>query len=173
MATGQTQEILTVGCMGLVIASAFTVGSVANVVNILPPVEMHSVQTAGDNSGFADARLRLAALQRAEDGWDGEGAPRPSAEAIARAFGVLNWAERAGLRVSDVDADVLGGVAVWLKGDLEANRLSAWIACMNNGHDTVVLSAGDEVHSHGPWNPAGQDETVAFLAGSEHANAPA
>jgi hypothetical protein len=129
-----------------------------------------TVLTASDWGALYGAQLQVSALQRLQDGWDGEGAPRPSPQAIARAFNVVTWAEDAGLRVSEIDADVLGGVAVWLKGERGDER-AAWIACMNSGEDALVLSEGRTVHAHAPWNTDAQLQVTTFLGGNEHAAA--
>jgi hypothetical protein len=79
-----------------------------------------------------------------EDNWDGEGAPKPSPDALARAADVLRWAESREVEVLDVDADVLGGVAVYVRTvDVSTRAVLVWLACMNSGLTTAVWSMGD------------------------------
>jgi hypothetical protein len=97
------------------------------------------------------------------DNWDEEGAPKPSDDAIERARSVLRWTAEAGVAAFDlcVDPDVLGGVAVliWRNEDTRA-----WIACHNNGRDTVVCSDADGVKTL-PWNDQAKAVVSAFLRG--------
>lgn len=87
-------------------------------------------------------RDMLTALTNLQDNWDDEGAPKPDNDAISRASRILAWAELRSVDVLDVDADVLGGVAVrvW-----QAPDKVLWLACMNNGQDTAVWSRANEV----------------------------
>ncbi len=156
--------------VGVVIAAVGLVSTVdARPIRLDSPKE-HAVSTSSDWATVCGAQLQVGALQQLEDGWDGEGAPRPSPQAIARAFNVVAWAEEAGLSVSDVDADVLGGVGVWIRGADRDDRV-AWIACMNNGQDALVLSEGKTVRAHAPWSIEAQAEVSTFLGGNEHAAA--
>ncbi|HXX65571.1 MAG TPA: hypothetical protein VEK07_00200 [Polyangiaceae bacterium] len=110
-------------------------------------------------------RTKLAELAQLEDNWDLEGAPCPNKHAIERADAAVTWAETHGLVVEDVEADVLGGVGVRLSVSPKLPRRSAWIALMNNAHDTVVKTEGDNVAGHSSWD-AGQgtkNDVVAFL----------
>lgn len=106
----------------------------------------------------------LGELSSLTDDWDGEGAPKPSTDAIERARAILGALEH-GIDVDEVevDADVLGGVALIVRSP---QGKSVWIACMNNGKDTVVFSEGSTV-SHALWNPSSVDSTLAFL-GAAH-----
>lgn len=66
-------------------------------------------------------------LRAVRDDWDEEGAPAPNPEAIARAEAFvarLSPTER----VRDIDADVLGGVAVYVERD---GRLT-WHSFLND-----------------------------------------
>jgi len=101
---------------------------------------------------FVEDGARLAKLARLADDWDGEGAPAPSHAAIQRANGVLRWALESGLVATDVEADVLGGVGVVLRAYPRTMSGSAWIACMNNGKDTIVLSRRTDVCGHASWD---------------------
>jgi hypothetical protein len=113
---------------------------------------------------FVEDGARFAKMAQLEDSWDGEGAPAPSRETIKRANEVVHWALETGL-VTDIEADVLGGVGVILRAYTKTVSGSAWVACMNNGLDTVVLSRGTEVCGHAPWDAAGVAKTkvVGFL----------
>jgi len=148
--------------------AAFAIVDVRRVVDIVG-----SIQPAIVNMYFVEP-TKLAKLSLLEDGWDDEGAPRPSLDAIRRADRALDWASQSGLMVSDVGPDVLGGVGIWLRSFSNYNARAAWIACMNNGHDTIVLSENGAVVGHAPWD-AGDDRpkaTVkAFLAGNQRAAA--
>jgi hypothetical protein len=118
---------------------------------------------------------RLAKLFELEDDWDGEGAPKPSRPALQRADAVVRWAHESGLVMTDVDADVLGGVAVWLRADPMSPVRSAWIACMNNGQDTLVLSEARDVTGHAPWDAsdAAKATILDFLRGARRDQARA
>ena len=111
---------------------------------------------------------RLARLHGLADDWDEEGAPRPSRPALQRADSVIRWAHESGLVVTDVDADVLGGVGVWLRAHPVSPARSVWIACMNNGQDTIVMSEARAVTGHTRWD--GSDSAKAtvldFLKGT-------
>lgn len=67
-------------------------------------------------------------LRGLEPNWDGQGAPAPAPAAIEAA---REFAERMGISVLEVDADVLGGVAVIYVDD-QGHRW--WATFMNNGH---------------------------------------
>jgi hypothetical protein len=87
----------------------------------------------------------LEALAQLSDDWDAEGAPAPSAETLQAARVLVENAHRIGLPVLDIDADVLGGVGVWLSWppdhpDGQAERWT-WLSCMNSGARTVTLFA--------------------------------
>jgi hypothetical protein len=88
---------------------------------------------------------RLEALKTLKRGWDGEDAPPPSKFALVRAEEALRALEGFEL---EVDADVLGGVA--LTGQFGARR--AWIAILNEGHDTLTLR-GPPTLERFPWGP--------------------
>lgn len=91
----------------------------------------------------------LHALADLGDNWDGEGAPPPSAQAIATAHGHIVAMAEWGLVPDDVAADVLGGVALyWCEVPLKPGW-TMWIACHNSGAVTCVISDGERVTSHG------------------------
>jgi hypothetical protein len=73
-------------------------------------------------------------LSELKDNWDGEDAPPPTKEAIANARAVVAQAFEVGYDVDEIDADVMGGVAVYITGI--GGR--TWIACMNSGVTTAV-----------------------------------
>jgi hypothetical protein len=106
------------------------------------------------------AALELGTLT---DNWDGEGAARPSVEAIERAVLTIQWAKDLGLKVTDVDADVLGGVAVWLGSAAHPDR-RVWVSCMNNGRDTIVMSNREGVVGQAQLADETRGLAVAFLA---------
>lgn len=80
--------------------------------------------------------MNFEELRRLPDHWDGEYAPRPNANAINRAETLVAKASTSSLVPCDIDADVTGGVAVcfW------SNPVMVWIAMMNNGHDSMVVT---------------------------------
>jgi hypothetical protein len=104
----------------------------------------------------------LEDLKQLEDDWDGEGAPKPSDAAIERTANVLRWAEERCLQVSDVDADVLGGVAVRLRTP-EPGPLTVWVALMNNGRDTAVWSSEHHVVASSNVNTADCNDLDCML----------
>ena len=109
---------------------------------------------------------KLASLFSLDDDWDGEGAPRPSTQALGRADHVIRWAHENGLVVTEVDADVLGGVAVRLQAHVLRPVRTAWVACMNNSRDTLVMSEdGRGVVSHEAWGGTDSESRVwSFLS---------
>ena len=111
----------------------------------------------------------LSKLRGLPDDWDGEGAPKPNVESLSRAKEVIDWALDRALVIEDVDADVLGGVAVWLVS-AAGSRRRAWIACMNDGQDTLVLQDGSEVQ-HAPWGEASRALVTGFFASEERGTA--
>lgn len=110
---------------------------------------------------MAEAKQRLTELGSLPENWDGEGAPPPTADAMERAGRILTWADANALEIADVDVDVLGGIAIWLKG---AAR-EAWIACMNNGNDTVVAGYGAQAMAL-RWESEMMDRVRDLLAES-------
>lgn len=125
--------------------------------NLASPVATADIVTER-NQRALDA---LDDLRKLADDWDGEGAPRPSDEAIERAKDIVRWACDRGIDLGDaeIDADVLGGVAIWIE---PRPGRRAWIACMNSGHDTLVLS-DDGVIKHAPWNETAQQRLLSFI----------
>jgi hypothetical protein len=91
-------------------------------------------------------RDQLTAFRTYPNNWDDEGAPAPDAAAVDHAEAVVDWAKQNGLTVAEVDADVMGGIAVFLASSPPGR--SAWIACMNKGGDTAVLSEGSRGGDH-------------------------
>ena len=103
------------------------------------------------------AEAHLAPLAALADGWDGEGAPAPAPAAIEAAREVLR-----DLAMHDhhpeadaIDADVMGGVAVYLYGPPGSDR-SVWLAFGNDGANTV--------HCTGPCAPPGARLTPESMA---------
>jgi hypothetical protein len=107
------------------------------------------------------ALSRLNELRELRDNWDEENAPAPSAAALTSARSVIEWAAKEYIKIADIDGDVLGGVAIWLEGQL--NR-KVWASCKNNGKDSIVLLEGNEI-GHVAWNAEGKLEILAFLSG--------
>ncbi len=113
---------------------------------------------------------RLAAIEALPEDWDVDPrlgpAPVPDRQALAAARSVVASLREAGVAVDpeDVDADVMGGVAVTLGG--EAGR-AAWVS-LPNGHDGMVIVS---TRSPAPWNavapltPATLADAAAYLRG--------
>jgi hypothetical protein len=113
---------------------------------------------------------RIARLSKLQDDWDGEGAAAPSLEAMRRANAAIHWALKSGFVVTDVDADVLGGVGVVVRASPISAAGMAWIACMNDGSDTFVLSKGTEVCGHAAWDADRAKRTISdFLTSDRRA----
>jgi hypothetical protein len=162
----QTVLATGVGAPGLPMVTNLKPGSDAPVqqgIAALDVAHVHVVKVA-----------RFAELSLLQDDWDGEGAARPSIEAIRRASDATTWAHGAGLVVEDIDADVLGGVGLWVRAYAHRGARTVWIACMNNGQDTAVLSEGRSVVGHQRWDAseATKASLGSFLVG-ERADARA
>jgi hypothetical protein len=116
---------------------------------------------------YRQSWTRLAKLADLSDNWDGEGAPAPSHEAIVRADLLVRWALETGLVATDFEADVLGGVGIVLRSYPGITSGTAWIACMNGGADTIVLSRGTGVCGHALWDEgdAAKARVTDFLMG--------
>mgnify|MGYP000697511651 CR=1 FL=1 len=76
-------------------------------------------------------------------------AGQPNAKAIQAAHGHIVAMAEAGLVPNDVDADVLGGVALTWDTPPLRDGWSMWVACMNTGEVTLVISDAERVRSHG------------------------
>jgi hypothetical protein len=109
---------------------------------------------------FKTALEQLEDLYHLELGWDYDSAPPPTLEALSRAEAIIRWANESGLSITEVDPDVLGGVAIMLG----SSRCEIWISCMNDGSDTLVLSEGEAAGGI-PWSEDTKDLIVTFLAG--------
>ena len=90
----------------------------------------------------------LEELGRLEDGWDGEGAPKPLPSTILRASTVVRWAHDRGITNLEIDADVLGGMAVTIFPPDSTDR-KLWFSLLNSHeHQNVaVWTDGDNVGS--------------------------
>lgn len=113
-----------------------------------------------------EAKERLVELSAIGEDWDGDGAPSPAPAALARAEAVLRWADANGAEIVDVDADVLGGIAIWLRGA----QGRAWVACMNNGSDTLVTGEGANTTST-PWGERAMERLRTFLTENDGSRA--
>lgn len=90
----------------------------------------------------------VIALEKLLDALRVERAPAPSDGAHDRAARFKAEAEAAGVSVDEEDDDVLGGRALFFFSD---TRRRAWLSCLDNGADTLVLTHDD-----------GKVETLAF-----------
>ncbi len=82
-------------------------------------------------------RAQLNDLTNLCHDWDGDGAAAPCAEALQSANTVLQLIIEAGLFPSEIDADVLGGVAILVHA--VASSRTAWFVFPNRGFPHVVL----------------------------------
>lgn len=85
----------------------------------------------------------IQALAQLASGWDGEGAEPPSRLAIQKAIETVRSLPE-DIRVTDVEADVIGGIALWLepagnRPQLESGCL-AWFGIRNNGKVLLALA---------------------------------
>lgn len=78
-------------------------------------------------------------------GWDGEDAPIPSDATIQSAKEVIEALERNNLFADSIDADVVGGVGIYLSNSVGK---TAWISIQNSGFKTIVLTYKDEIISY-------------------------
>lgn len=101
-------------------------------------------------------------LKNLKDNWDGASAPSPNIAAINRAKNIANWANMNDLDISDIDADVLGGVAIYLQSRISKRK--AWISCLNKGYDVVVLYEDKNIRSNGIFETKKKD-IIEFLNG--------
>lgn len=67
--------------------------------------------------------------------WDSDGAEVPSEKSIQIALDVLQWARQNNVKVFSVDADVLGGIAVYLSG-----KYLIWVSVLNNGTSCITYN---------------------------------
>jgi hypothetical protein len=91
----------------------------------------------------SEASVWKSELEALEPNWDDEGAPTPSSDSISGAVDIVSWAERNGLQVESVDADVLGGVAIYLRSAAPKQR--AWVSILNNGRRSILVDADGAV----------------------------
>lgn len=126
-------------------------------------VEQKDVLSAESGSRVVTATkvADVTKLRELKDGWDGEGAPVVADRAISLALEMVSWAEVHGLLVTDVDADVLGGVAVWVEGPGGGRR--AWLSLMNNARDTVLLMENGKTLSSGSLSERSRESILSFL----------
>lgn len=68
--------------------------------------------------------------------WDEEGAPVPSEESILKTKDIVGWAILNNLNIDSIDADVLGGVGIYLTG-IESRTV--WISVLNHENPIVVV----------------------------------
>jgi hypothetical protein len=87
---------------------------------------------------------RISALRDLKTNWDGQGAEPPSASAIDTANWVVQALTGSGASPDDIeiDADVLGGVAVWFYPP-RTGGMRIWIACMNSGSCVATILEAD------------------------------
>jgi hypothetical protein len=88
----------------------------------------------------------LKELISLEEGWDGEQPPSPvpSPYSIWFARCIAKWALTKDYTIIDVDADVIGGTAVYLAHGQPDER-QVWISCLNDKEPFVLASNGKEI----------------------------
>jgi hypothetical protein len=98
--------------------------------------------------GLSRARIVdwIRDLETLTPDWDGEGAPIPTSSAVGMAGNLARWAEERNLVVESIDADVTGGVAVYLRGSRPGRK--AWLSILNNGTRSIVLSDEQRCSGH-------------------------
>lgn len=108
------------------------------------------------------SEAHLAPLSALADGWDGEGAPAPSADSIEAARAVLRDLATHGVEpaAEDVTADVMGGVSVYLYGPAGSGR-SVWLAFGNGGTPVIVCTGG--TLKAGRLTPESMADALAFV----------
>ena len=99
----------------------------------IEPAPLHIL----DSSNAQGALAQLEHLHSLQLGWDGDDASPPNRGAISHARDVIIAALRLGLVPFEVDADVLGGVAIWYESHDGLHRV--WVACMNDNSATVLF----------------------------------
>lgn len=72
--------------------------------------------------------------------------PPPSAEALVRAQEAIDRLTELQVPIEELDTDVLGGIAI----HFQRPGYRAWLAIMNSGHDTLMLSRPGRIE-HLPW----------------------
>lgn len=99
-------------------------------------------------------------LRSLTPGWDGEDAPPPSDVSISVAKKVAQWIEQNELPIDSIDADVIGGVAIYLSNQLGK---TVWVSIMNSGFRTIVFNQSGGTYSLS-LGPASLDEMKSFLS---------
>lgn len=105
-----------------------------------------------DVDRYMSALEDLDALYNLPEDWsvdlDGDVAPRPSVAALERARVFVFRMASVGLAPDDVDADVLGGVALgWCRPPLKPGW-HAWLAIHNSGALVMIVTDGCETSSY-------------------------
>jgi hypothetical protein len=82
----------------------------------------------------------LYTLSQLRDHWDGDGAPAPSDLAVSTGRSIIEQLHNE-LSVSDVEADAMGGIVLWLNlvGENQQSSRWAWFECRNSGRALLVL----------------------------------
>ena len=122
------------------------------------PSNLTTVEAVPDN---VPESARMADLRALSLGWDGDDAPAPSDDAIGKAKEILEWIQRNDLQIDSVDADVLGGVDVYLNG---TSGRTAWVAILNSGERSIVLSHNGKATGHS-LDKAELERMKSFLLG--------
>jgi hypothetical protein len=100
-------------------------------------------------------------LRQLADDWDGDGAPRPNDEAIRRVHELEVSVKGRGFVLTEVDADVLGGVTAIVR----AGNSGRSIACtfLNSGKSAIVWIDGDRVVHHSNISCEELEKAFVFL----------
>ncbi len=109
-----------------------------------------------------EIRKDLIKLQSYQDNWDCRGASKPSLVSIEKAKIVIDWAILNNIDIGEVDADVLGGVAIYLINK-NNSECFVWISCRNNGEQSVILINGKETEGLS-WGDIDREWLKKYLA---------
>lgn len=103
-------------------------------------------------------QFRLDELALFNDNWDGEGAPAPTSFTLEIAKEVIKWANKHNLLITQIDPDVLGGVAIWFEKDIK----KVWFSFKNSGDYSIVFMQNDNIDND-MFCPDALERVIDFL----------
>ena len=110
-----------------------------------------------------DTKKQFARIAKLKDGWDGDNAPAPSIVALYNANQIVNLAIENGLTIRDADADVIGGIGIWIKSH-SSKQKEVWVSCLNGGQRSAVLIQDEHmVHSFKYDDETSMSQILRFL----------
>ncbi len=77
-------------------------------------------------------------LAKMPDNWDQENAPAPTEQALKAAKDIITRLYDFNVRPDDLDADVMGGIAIYISNKFGENM---WINCRNSGGVGYVITS--------------------------------